>query len=213
MKLSGLYIITDEKLTPYENGQIFEKVEKALRGGANIVQLRDKTHSDEFLFFYAQRLKEISHKYNAIFIINDRIELALEIDADGVHLGKEDTDIEKARKALKDKIIGISCYGDLEKAKLMETLSADYVAFGSFYPSPTKPQAKLVDKKILIEAKKILKIPICAIGGITLENAKELIELGADMIAVISDIWKAKEIEKRARGYSLLFKEFKEQSL
>lgn len=207
MKLSGLYIITDEKLTPYENGQIFEKVEKALRGGAKIVQLRDKTHSNEFLISYAQKLKEISNKYNALFIINDRVELALEVDADGIHLGKEDINIEKARKILKNKIIGISCYGDLEKAKLMETLSADYVTFGSFYKSPTKPQAQLVDKKILVEAKKILKIPICAIGGITLENAKELINLGADMIAVISDIWKAKEIEERARNYSLLFKD------
>jgi len=205
MKLSGLYVITDEKLTPYENNQIFDKVERALRGGAKVVQLRDKKNSDEFLIPYAQALKELCHKYKAIFVVNDRVELALKVDADGVHLGKEDLFVTSARKVLKDKIIGVSCYGDLKRAKEMEALSADYVAFGSFFPSPTKPEAKVVDKKIVSEAKKLLRIPVCAIGGITLERAKELVELGADMIAVISDIWKAENIEERARGYKKLF--------
>ena len=205
MKLSGLYVITDEKLTPYENDQILKKVEKALKGGAKIVQLRDKTKTDEDLIPYAIALKKLSHKYGAIFIINDRVELALKVDADGVHLGKEDLFVTSARKVLKDKIIGVSCYGDLKRAKEMEALSADYVAFGSFFPSPTKPEAKVVDKKIVSEAKKLLRIPVCAIGGITLERAKELVELGADMIAVISDIWKAENIEERARGYKKLF--------
>ncbi|MCD6489578.1 MAG: thiamine phosphate synthase [Thermodesulfobacterium sp.] len=205
MKLSGLYVITDEKLTPYENNKILDKVEKALKGGAKIVQLRDKKNPDEFLISYAQTLKKLCHRYNAIFVVNDRVELALKVNADGVHLGKDDLSISSARKILKDKIIGVSCYGDLKRAKEMENLSADYVAFGSFFPSPTKPEAEIVDKKIILEAKKILKIPICAIGGITLERAKELIEFGADMIAVISDIWKAENIAERARGYKKLF--------
>jgi thiamine-phosphate pyrophosphorylase len=205
MELKGLYVITDEKLTPYKDNQIFFKVKEALEGGARIVQLRDKTHSDEFLLPYAKELKRLCKEYQALFIINDRVELAYKVDADGVHLGKDDVSIEVALKILKDKIIGISCYGDLERAKKMEALGASYVAFGSFYPSPTKPEAKRVDKQILVQAKKMLKIPICAIGGITLERAKELITLGADMIAVISDIWKAENIRKRAEGYSKLF--------
>ncbi|PMP68685.1 MAG: thiamine phosphate synthase [Thermodesulfobacterium geofontis] len=208
MKLSGLYVITDEKLTPYKNNQILEKVRRALKGGARIVQLRDKNNSDEFLIPYAKALKELSHKYGAIFIINDRVELALKVDADGVHLGEEDVFIDDARKILKDKIIGISCYGDLKRAKEMELKGANYVAFGSFFSSPTKPSAKIIDKKILSEAKKILKIPICAIGGITLDKAEELIGLSADMIAVISDIWKAENIEERARKYKELFERY-----
>jgi len=209
MRISGLYVITDEKLTPYENDQILEKVEKALKGGAKIVQLRDKTKTDEDLIPYATALKKLCYKYGAIFIINDRVELALKVDAHGVHLGKEDLSITSARKILKDKIIGISCYGDLKRAKEMEALSADYVTFGSFFPSPTKPSAEVVDKRIILEAKKILRIPVCAIGGITLERAKELIELGADMIAIVSDIWMAKNIEERARGYRELFEKYK----
>lgn len=205
MKLKGLYVLTDEKLTPYENNQIFEKVEQALKGGAKIVQLRDKSNSDEFLIPYAQELKNLCHKYSALFIINDRVELAIKVSADGVHIGKDDGDIKEVRKVLKDKILGVSCYGDLERAKYAEAQLATYVAFGSFFPSPTKPSSKVVDKKIIALAKKTLKIPICVIGGITLERAKELIELGADLIAVVSDIWNAENIERRAKEYTKLF--------
>jgi thiamine-phosphate pyrophosphorylase len=208
MKLSGLYVITDEKLTPYENDEILEKVEKALKGGAKIVQLRDKSHSDEFLLPYAKALKKLCEKYGAIFIVNDRVSLTLSANADGVHLGEEDPFIGEARKILKDKIIGVSCYGDLKRAKEMEFLGASYVAFGSFFPSPTKPESKTIDKEVLLSAKKVLKIPICAIGGITLDKAEELIKLSADMIAIISDIWKAKDIEERAKKYREIFKKY-----
>ena len=208
MKLSGLYVITDERLTPYKEDQILKKVEKALKGGARIVQLRDKSNPDEFLIPYAKALKELCHEYGAVFIINDRVELANEVLADGVHLGKEDPHIISARKILQDRIIGVSCYGDIERAKEMEKLSADYVAFGSFFLSPTKPTAKIVEKNILLEAKKVLKVPVCAIGGITFEKAEELIGLGADMIAVVSDIWKADDITAQAKKYTELFKKF-----
>ncbi len=205
MSLKGFYVITDEKLIPYENDQILKKVEEALKGGTKIVQLRDKTHSNNFLIPYAKELKKLCQKYGALFIIDDRIELVLEVNADGVHLGKDDFPPEEARKILKNKIIGVSCYGDLERAKFMESLSVNYVTFGSFYSSPTKPEAKVISKDILVQAKRILKIPICAIGGINLERAKELVSLGADMIAVVSDIWQAKDIKKRAEEYSKLF--------
>ncbi len=205
MLLKGLYVITDERLTPYENEEIFKKVEEALKGGAKIIQLRDKTHSDDFLIPYAKELKKLCRMYQAFFIINDRIELAIKVDADGIHLGKDDFSPEKACKMLKNKIIGVSCYDDLEKAKYMESLGVNYVAFGSFYPSPTKPESKVISKEILVQAKKVLKIPVCAIGGINAERAKELVALGADMIAVISDIWNAQDIKKRAEEYSNLF--------
>ena len=201
--LRGLYVITDEKLTPYE--KMFDMVQQALKGGARIVQLRDKHNSDDFLLPIAKGLKTLCHKYDAIFIVNDRVELALKSDADGVHVGEEDSDITEIRKILKDKIIGVSCYGDVERAILMERLSASYVAFGSFYPSLTKPNSKIIDKTVLSEAKRFLKIPICAIGGITLDRARKLIEMGADMVAVINDIWTAENIEERAREYSKLF--------
>jgi len=203
--LKGLYVITDEKLTPYD--KILYMVEKALIGGVKIVQLRDKNNKDEDIQDYAEQLKNLCKKYNAIFIINDRIELAKEVDADGVHVGEEYDDIKDLRKYLPDKIIGVSCYGSIERAKKMEEDEADYVAFGSFFPSPTKPKPDLVPKEIIKEAKKTLKIPICAIGGITVENAKELINLGADMIAVVSDIWKQEDIAKRALEYKKLFED------
>lgn len=208
MRLRGLYAITDERLTPYQNNLILEKVEKALKGGARVLQLRDKTNRDNFILSYAQLLKELCKSYGTIFIINDRVELAKKVEADGVHLGEEDAPLEEARKFLgKNKIIGVSCYGDLEKAKLMEKKSADYVAFGSFFPSPTKPSSKVIDKSILREAKKVLKIPVCAIGGITIVRAKELVKLGADLVAVVSDLWLAEDIEKRVQEYQKIFAE------
>lgn len=207
--LRGLYVITDEKLTPYEKGKIYELTEKALSGGAKIVQLRDKGTPDEALLPIALGLKTICKDFGALFIVNDRLELAKRANADGLHIGRDDISPEIARKELPNKVIGLSCYGDIERAKWAESLGIDYVAFGSFFPSPTKPESKIVSKDIIRKAKETLKIPICAIGGITLERAEELIALGVDMIAVISDIWLAEDIEERARGYLRLFEKYK----
>ncbi|WP_028950992.1 thiamine phosphate synthase [Sulfurihydrogenibium subterraneum] len=203
MKLRGLYVITDEKLTPYD--KMLDMVEKALKGGASIVQLRDKNNSDEFLIPYSKELKDLCHKYNAIFIVNDRVDLALKVDADGVHIGEEDSDVAEVREKTKGKIMGVSCYGSVERALQMQDLGADYVAFGSFYPSPTKPKSRIVPKSVISDAKKVLKIPICVIGGLTVENSKELIDLGADLVAVISDVWTAPDIEERCKQYIKLF--------
>ncbi len=206
--LQGLYVITDEKLTPYRDGKIFKLVEKALKGGAKIVQLRDKHSSLKELIPIAKELKILCQNYGALFIINDKVELVLEVDADGIHIGEEDEPLEKVRETLPGKVIGVSCYGDIEKAIRAEKQEASYVAFGSFFPSPTKPSSKVISKKILIEAKKVLKIPVCSIGGINLGNASELIKLGADMIAVISGIWASSDIEKTAREFSRLFEKY-----
>ncbi|MFN4197195.1 MAG: thiamine phosphate synthase, partial [Caldimicrobium sp.] len=206
-KLKGLYVITDDRLTPYEGGLIFQKVELALKGGAKIVQLRDKNAPKKALIPVAEKLKELCEKYKALFIVNDYIDIAKGVEANGVHIGKEDVSLEKALRELPGKIIGVSCYGSLERALMAEKIGASYVAFGSFFPSPTKPEASLVPLELIKKAKKTLTIPICAIGGITLERAKPLVELGADMLAVISDIWRAPSIEERAKAYAKLFLE------
>ena len=200
----GLYAITDESLGIGE--EMFSMVEAALQGGAVFLQLRDKTRSDEVLLSVARRLKALCDEYGALFIVNDRIDLALESDAHGVHLGKDDGDVVLARKVLgKDKIIGVSCYDELDRAKAMKEQGADYVAFGSFFPSPTKPNAVRASISLLRQAKSELCMPVCAIGGITPENAKELIEAGADMLAVISALWGTEDVSHRASVFSRLF--------
>lgn len=187
MRLRGLYAITDEYLTPYE--EIESYVRKAIKGGARVVQLRDKTRSDEELYGVAMKIKKICQKHKTLFVLDDRVVLAKAIKADGVHIGGDDTPIEVARKILgRKKIIGVSCYGDIQRAREAVEKGADYVAFGAFFVSKTKPHAKVVDKSVLSAAKK-LGVPVCAIGGIDATNAKELVEAGADMISVISSLW------------------------
>lgn len=203
--LKGLYVITDEKLTPYN--RVLEQVKKALKGGAKVVQLRDKHSSKEDLKQIALSLKELCQEFEAYFIINDNIELAKEIESDGVHIGELDSDFSEVRNYLgRDKLIGVSCYGDIERALRMQELGADYVAFGSFFKSKTKPKSNVVDIEILKEAREKLSIPICVIGGITIERAKEFIPYGVDLISVIHDIWSSEDIELRAREYQELFK-------
>lgn len=206
--LRGLYVITDERLTPYDGDQILQKITSALRGGAKLVQLRDKTKKDEELVEIAIKIKEICHNFEAFFIVNDRPGLAKLVDADGIHIGRDDLPIEIVRRELPDKIVGVSCYGDIKRAIEVQNKGADYVAFGSLFPSPTKPQSEVIPLEILKEARNLLDIPICAIGGITLDKAEEIIKSGAQMIAVISDIWLASDIEKRAREYEILFRKY-----
>ena len=202
--LKGLYAITDERLTPFSD--LISCVKKALEGGAKIIQLRDKTKKDEELLPIALSLKELCESYGALFIVNDRVSLAAKSDAHGVHIGKDDGTVKEVRLLLgPKKIIGVSCYNDFNRALVMEQAGADYVAFGSFFPSPTKPTAVKAQIDLLKRAKKELTIPICAIGGITVDNASSLIRSGADMVAVISDLWRSKNITKKARIFSNLF--------
>ena len=187
MKLEGLYAITDPVLTPY--GDIEKYISEAIRGGAKILQLRDKELKDEELYPVAMRLKRLCDENGVCFIIDDRVVLAKAVNADGIHIGLEDIDPLDAREIIgSGKIIGVSCYGDLERAKGAIKKGADYVAFGSFFPSPTKPHAKVVDKSVLSEAKS-LGVPVCAIGGIGINNGGELVTAGADMLSVISALW------------------------
>jgi thiamine-phosphate pyrophosphorylase len=202
--LKGLYAITDENLIPEKHfNQI---VESALQGGAKIIQYRDKSNDQEKRLHQATILQSLCQKYKSLCIINDDIELAKEINADGVHLGKDDNSIAEARKVLgNDAIIGVSCYNDLNLAIDAERNSADYVAFGAIFPSPTKPNAAVADLDIISNAKSKLTIPICVIGGITEINIHQVVEHGSDMAAVISSLFSVNDTKDTAATFSSHF--------
>lgn len=200
--LRGLYAITDERLTPAAT--LLHQVTQAIAGGVAILQLRDKQRSDAELLPIAVALSELCRQQHVLFIINDRIELALQVNADGVHLGRDDRDVQEARALLGNKIIGVSCYGDIARALHFQQQGADYVAFGACFASPTKPHAPVIAPDLLTQAKQQLSIPCCAIGGITLENAPLLLAQGVDMLAIITDLWQ-KDVATQARQLSSLF--------
>jgi len=182
--LKGLYVITDEHLTPDE--YIIRYIEDALKVGASIVQYRNKTKSDEEVKETCRALQVLCSQYDVPFIIDDRPHLAAHIGADGLHIGKDDMPLEEARKIFPKGIIGVSCYGSVRKALEAQSEGADYVAFGSFFPSPTKPHSGVVSINVLRKAKEALDIPICAIGGINQTNIAEISATNTDMIAVVS---------------------------
>jgi thiamine-phosphate pyrophosphorylase len=203
-RLRGLYAITDERLIP---GQHFsEAVELALQGGARIVQYRDKSADQEKRFQQASELRRLCEEYRAVAIINDDIELARAVNADGVHLGKDDISLSEARQLLGDNaIIGVSCYNDLSSAIKAERDTADYVAFGAMFSSSTKPEAVVAGPGIISQAKQQLSIPVCCIGGISMSNIHQLVENGADMTAVISELFSANNIQHAAEQLSQHF--------
>jgi thiamine-phosphate pyrophosphorylase len=206
--LRGLYAITDSTLLP--QGHLVKAVEEAIKGGACAIQYRDKNASAHIRKQQALELSGLCKSYQTPLIINDDIGLAKEVGATGVHLGNDDATIHEARKLLGNHaLIGISCYNSLEQAYAAEAAGANYIAFGSFYSSPTKPDAVKADLSLLQEAKRQLKIPLVAIGGITIDNGAALINAGADMIAVINAVFGQTEIEKACRGFSDLFSENK----
>lgn len=203
--LTGLYAITDASINDPEI--TIQCVKQALAGGARCIQFRDKSDNHEQRLQTSIALRELTKQANALFIINDNVELAKSVKADGVHLGQDDTELGKAREQLgQDSLIGISCYNQFELAKKAADQGADYVAFGSFFSSPTKPNAVKADIQLLQRAKRELVIPIVAIGGITIENAGSLVEAGADMVAVIDGLFGQTDIEATARHFCSLFK-------
>jgi len=182
------------------------KVLSALKGGCQIIQYRNKTLPDAHSLRLAEKLKRSCDQFDALFIINDDIALAKKIDAGGVHVGRHDDSLEKVRAKLPDKTIGVSCYNQLELALNAEKQGADYVAFGRFFPSLTKPSAVQAEIDLLVKAKQHLTIPIVAIGGITMNNADSLIKAGADSIAVIHGLFQQDDVEVAARNFSEMFK-------
>ena len=201
--ISGLYAITPEQT---DTVRLLQQVRAALAGGAAVVQYRSKSGDVALLHEQASELLTLCHAFDVPLIVNDSLRLADLTGADGVHLGREDGSLRQARIVLgAGKTIGVSCYNDLELALAAEAGGADYVALGSFFPSVTKPAAVPASLELLREARKLLHVPIVAIGGITAENAPALIEAGADAIAVISGLFDAPDIELAARQYSQLF--------
>jgi len=203
-KLKGLYAITDERLIDEQH--FIQSVASALQGGCKIVQYRDKSSKQDKRLQQAHALRSICNEHQAILIINDDIELARSVKADGVHLGKGDNAIHTAREQLGDEaIIGISCYNDLTLAIEAEKNTADYVAFGTIFSSPTKPDASKTSPEIIRQAKQKINIPVCAIGGITRKNIHQVTQYGADMAAVISDLFSSGDIKNIAAELSQHF--------
>ena len=204
-KLKGLYAITDENLIAEE--AFSEAIESALLGGARIIQYRDKSANQKKRLHQATVLRALCTQYQATCIINDDIDLAKTVNADGIHLGKDDTELSYARQVLgNDAIIGISCYNDIELALAAEKNSADYIAFGTMFSSTTKPDAVIATPAIISLAKQKVNIPVCAIGGITEDNIQQLIRHHTDMAAVISSLFAASDIENTANTLSQHFK-------
>ena len=201
----GVYAITDSKLVTRLGG-LSAAVESALRGGAVAIQYRDKGTERARRQREARALRSLCHTYGAPLIINDDVELAREILADGVHLGRDDLSVTEARKRLgADAIVGVSCYERAQRALLAEREGASYVAFGSFFPSPSKPAAVRVTVECLASVRARIGIPVVAIGGITAANATPVVAAGADLLAVISEIFAAADPEAATRKLGSLF--------
>ncbi|MGR9105632.1 MAG: thiamine phosphate synthase [Gammaproteobacteria bacterium] len=199
---SGLYAITDSARWP--GVSLVTAVDRAIEGGACVVQYREKRRPADFGLVKA--LLNVCRTRGVPFIVNDDLELAARIGADGVHLGKSDPGIAVARGLIGDRaIIGISCYDSLARAARAEEEGATYVAFGSFFPSSTKPEAKPVQIEILNKLSR--RIPVVAIGGITPENGRVLVEAGADLLAVVSGIFGQGDPAQAAFRYAKLFSE------
>ena len=202
-KSGGIYLISDSKNLAIDD--LLDKTEKILDVGISLFQFRDKNSKYEIKKSTALKLQTLCKKYNTLFIINDDVVLAKEISADGVHLGRDDMDINMARKILGDKIIGVSCYNNLEDAITAEIMGADYIALGSFFNSPTKPEARKIAIDLLPIAKSKLNIPVVAIGGITPENGKQLVDNKVDFLAIISGIYASTDIINSVKAYKNLF--------
>jgi thiamine-phosphate pyrophosphorylase len=202
-ELWGLYVITDTLKT--QRTALVQAVAAAIAGGARLVQYRDKSGDSDRRLMEASALRALTLAHSVIFLINDDVALALAVGADGVHLGREDGAIATARAQLgAGAIIGASCYNDFALAEQAAKAGADYVAFGAFYPSKTKPHAKPATPALLTRARAELHLPLCAIGGITKDNAPPLLTAGADMLAVISAVFAAKDIPTAAHAFAVL---------
>jgi thiamine-phosphate pyrophosphorylase len=199
----GLYALTPETA---DTEQLLTQVEAALTGGVAAVQYRDKSGDVARRHEQASELVALCRQFGVPLIINDDLRLADLCDAAGVHLGRDDGSLREARIILgKGKLIGASCYQELARAQAAQDAGADYVAFGSFFPSPTKPAAARADVPLLHEAARTLRLPIVAIGGITVANAPPLLDAGADSLAVLSALFDAPDIRAAAHAFNRLF--------
>ncbi len=204
-RLAGLYALTPDVS---DSATLVAKVSAALAGGAAAIQYRNKSAPDALRREQARLLAGLCAARGALFIVNDDVGIAHDVGADGVHIGEDDGGIAQARAMLgPDRLIGVSCYNEWERARPVIDAGADYVAFGSFFASATKPDARRADPSLLAHAAS-LRVPVVAIGGITAANAATLIDAGATAVAVIGDVFAHDDlpaIERAAAAIAALF--------
>lgn len=190
--LPRLYVITPDEV---DTQRLLGQLELALKGGATLVQYRNKKADAALRLEQAQAIHRVCQQYAVPLIINDHLDLALQIDAEGLHLGGDDGDLMAARAALgPDKWLGASCYNRLELAQQAVAAGASYVAFGAMFSSSTKPNAVVAEMSTLSQAQQSFDCPICAIGGITADNISQVRAAGADWVAVIGGVFQATDI-------------------
>lgn len=204
--LRGLYAITDSHLLA--DGRLLPYVEAALQGGARLIQYRDKSEAASRRLREAEALAELCLRHGARLVINDDLDLATRLGV-GVHLGQGDGSLAAARALLgRNAVIGATCHASMDLASQARQEGASYLAFGRFFTSQTKPGAPSASLSLLNDAKTRFRLPLVAIGGVTLDNAPELIARGADMLAVVHSLFaadSAEDVERRARAFSQLF--------
>ena len=201
--ISGLYAVTPDS---NDTTDLLARVEAALAGGARLLQYRNKSASPALRLIQGRALLALCWEYQVPLIINDHLDLALALDAHGLHLGTEDGLLAEARARLgAEKILGASCYRSLPTALDAQQAGADYVAFGGFFPSLVKPSTTRTPLALLHEAKQQLSVPLIAIGGITPDNAPQLVAAGADGVAVITALFGAPDVRAAAQSFNALF--------
>lgn len=204
--LNGLYAIADAEVIGSK--RLVAQVTKAIKGGAALIQYRNKSGTEVQRKQDAQGLLALCQSHHVPLIINDDVELAYLLGCDGVHLGKHDMFVRKAREIMGEgSIIGASCYDSFQNALRAQQSGADYVAFGRFFSSRTKPNAIPAQIELLHSAKSHVHVPIVAIGGITHENARTLVNAGADLVAVIDGLFNQEDVEVAAQHYARLFQD------
>lgn len=202
--IQGLYAITDQHLIASKKFKAH--VRQALEGGAKVIQYRDKSQQHQLRFEQASSLVALCKEFDAVSIINDDVELAKAVNADGVHIGEDDDELSYARAQLgPKKIIGVSCYANLALAQQAVNDSANYVAFGSIFASLTKPKAPVAGLDILQQAKQKINVPVVAIGGITLDNLSHVLTAGADSVAIVSGVFASENVSAAAQHYANAF--------
>jgi thiamine-phosphate pyrophosphorylase len=201
-KIRGLYAVTPDS---DDTAALLAMTGAAIAGGARLVQYRNKTAGPGLRRAQAVALLELCRRHDVLFLVNDHVDLAAEISAPGVHIGRDDGQLEAARARLgPDVVIGVSCYREMARARAAAAGGADYIAFGGFYPSQVKPGAGGASLSLLTEVR-ALGLPVVAIGGITPDNAAPLIRAGADAVAVITALYSAADVAAAARQFSRLF--------
>lgn len=200
--IRGIYAITPDT---NDFSTVMPAVHELLEAGVDILQFRNKQLNQNDKLEVAKRLQGLCRDHHTVFVINDDVWLAAQLKADALHLGVDDLDLRQARQMLPDTLIGVSCYDQLQLAQKASQFGADYVAFGRFFPSKTKPNAVTAPVTLLAQARSVLDLPIVAIGGITPDNGAELVEQGSDALAVVDSLFSASDIRAQLARFRTVF--------